>query len=397
MPAARRAAILAAAVLAPAAAASAQDLFGVTVTGDDGETVTVTGSSLFDLAENVIESKGDFEQFEGRDFTGSLDYAGLDDAIVIGGNTDDTVRVRIPSIGFDRTFDDEDEAEDFLRNDGADVVADFIAVVNKRTLVGVTDGNPAALTATLADDAYRNFGQFRNPFATHVQGGDAVRLYASAGSIDTDVGGGTLYEAALGTSIPFTDRVALTFSTPFAYRKIEGSETFSLGTQIGLPIQIAPPVSDTQPIVWQIAPYALAAGGGSQDQLAGGLILGGGAVNLVGVKLGRVVLHSAQQVAGYTGTPIEVGDFRFETEVDQVLLRVGAGLTYAGIGQPYYLHAGVAYTDFLNDAAVDSYLSPVAALGVNLGGENALRLGYRGDLGDGYDAHRGEIELRFAF
>ena len=392
----RLAAVVAVAVLAPAAAAWADDLFGVTVTDDQGNSVTVTGESLFDLAENVIESQGDFERFEGTDFTGSLDYAGLDDAIVIDGNTDDSVRVRIPSIGFDRTFADEDEAEEFLRQDGADTLAEFIGVVNRETLVGVTDGNPAALTATLADDAYRTFGGYRNPFGVDLQGAGGSRLYAAAVAIDTDVGGGVLYEAAVGGGVKFTDRVGLALSVPGTYREIEGSETYSVGAQLGLPVRLTPETTDDQPLLWQVTPYALAAVGGSQDQLAGGVILGGGVVNLVGLRAAGLTFHSSQQVAAYGGTPVEFGDYRFETEVDQTILRLGGHVTYGGEADSYYLTGGVIYTDFLDDAAVDSYVSPVAAVGFRLGATNLLRVGYRGDFGDGYDAHRAEVALRFS-
>jgi len=374
------------------------DLFGVTVDAPGLDPVTVTGESLFDLAESVIESQDQFLQFEGTSFTGTLDYAGLDDAIIVSGDAGnpDSVRVQIPSIGFDRTFATEDEAEDFLQEDGADVVADFIRVVNEETLVGVTDGNPAALTAVLADDAFRNFAEFRNPFVGYSQGGDAVRFYGSAATISTDVGDGTLYQGALTFGAKFTDNVGLSLSVPGAYREIEGSQTFFGGLQLGLPINFASP-GDDGGLLWQTTPYGLAAAGGSQDQLSGGIILGGGVVNLVGVRLGDFTISSGQQAVFYGGTPIEYDDFRFETEVDQTLVRASLQATYGGIGQNAFLTGGVAYTTYLDDAGVEDWISPMAGVGLKFGGGNVLRLGYRGDLGDGFDMHAGEVELRFAF
>ena len=79
------------------------------------------------------------------------------------------------------------------------------------------------------------------------------------------------------------------------------------------------------------------------------------------------------------------------------MLRLSAQATYGGIGQSGFVTGGVLYTVFLDDAAVDSYVSPVLGVGLKLGSGSALRVGYRGDLGDGFDAHGGEIELRFAF
>ena len=388
---------LAVAAVATLAGPAFADLFGVTVT-DGTNTVTVTGNSVFDLADNIFDRQGEFEQFDGVDFTAAIDYAGLEDAILVDGDMDgEAVTVRIPSIGFERTFTDADEAEDFLREDGADVVADFIRVTNERTVVGVTDGNPSALTATLTDDAFRNFGEFRNPFVTYPQGSDAGRLFFQAKGIDTDVGSGYLLEGAIGTAFKFTDHVGLSISLPATYRDIEGAETFSLGAQVGVPIKLTPETTDEQPLYWQVSPYALAAVGGSQDQLAGGVILGGGVVNTVGLKLGDFFIHSGQQVVGYGGTPVSYDGYEFETDVSQTMLRLSAQATYGGIGQSAYLTGGVMYTVFLDEAAVDNYVSPVLGVGLKLGKGSALRVGYRGDIGDGFDAHGGEVELRFAF
>jgi hypothetical protein len=38
----------------------------------------------------------------------------------------------------------------------------------------------------------------------------------------------------------------------------------------------------------------------------------------------------------------------------------------------------------------------MAGVGLKFGRANVLRLGYRGDIGDGFDIHRGELEVRFA-
>ena len=385
------------AVLALVAPIQADPLFGVTVT-DGTNTINVTGSSVFDLADDIFDRQGEFQQFDNTDFTASIDYAGLDDAIIVNGDADgQTVTIDIPSIGFSRTFNDPDEAEDFLRQEGAGVIADFIRVTNEQTLVGVTDGNPAALTATLSDDAFRNFGEFRNPFGTYVQGADGSRLYFAATSISTDVGDGYLIQGALSGGFKFTDNVGLSISLPGTFRDIEGSQTFSVGAQLGIPIKLTPETDDDQPFWWQITPYGLAAVGGSQDQLAGGVILGGGLVNFIGFKLGDFTVHSGQQVAFYDGTPIEYDDFEFETDVSQTIARVSLGGTYGGFDNGLFVTGGVIYTDFLDDAGVDNYLSPFAGVGLKLGKRSSFRIGYRGDFGDGYTAHTGEIELRFGF
>lgn len=392
-------AVVAAALVPVVAAttAAARDLFGVTVTSPTAGDITATGSSLFNLATDIFDRQGEFSRFEGQNFTATLDYGDIPSAIIVDGDANgESVRVRIPSINFDRTFTDSDEAEDFLRKNGADVVADFIRVVNEQSVVGVTDGNPAALTALFANDAFRLFGEFRNPFITYAQGGEAGRLYLSGSSLQTNAGDGHLIEASLSSSFKFSDRVGLTFSSPFGYRDIEGSETFYVGTQIGLPIRLTAEMSDDHPWFWQVTPYGLLAGGGSQDQLSGGLVFGGGVVNLVGVRIGDFTVHTAQQAVGYGGTPIEVGGYRFETDLSQTLVRANIGATYGGLGESAYVTGGIAYTQFLDNAAVDNYVSPFAGLGLKLGKGSLVRVGYRGDIGDGFDAHAAEIEFRIS-
>ena len=385
-----------AAMLCSAAGAAAEDLFGVTVSNGTN-TITVTSSNLFDLAEKVIESQDEFSVFEGTDFTGSLDYANLEGAIVVTGNTADTVRIQIPSIGFDRTFSDEDEAEEFLRNEGASTVAAFIQVVNEQTLIGVTDGNPTALTALMTDESFRLFAQPRNPFAGYAQGNDAGRLFVQGGFIETDIGDGTIIDGAFSTGFKFTDHVGLTLSTPGSYRVIEDSATFTIGGILGVPIKFTPETNDNQPVLWQITPFGHVAGGGSEDQLSGGLVVGGGVTNLIGFKIGDFFLHSGQELAFYHGQPIEVSDFRFETDVDQTIFKGDVGLTYGGFGDnSAYLQAGVKYTQFLEDAAIDNYVSPYVAVAFKLGGASSFRIGYRGDIADGFDTHRAELELRLA-
>src|SRR5688572_23455315 len=396
----RLAAAAGVAALALAAAPAMADLFRVDIAGSS-DSLTVSGNSLFDLARNVAGQEEEFSIFSGQSFTASVDYAGLNDAMVLTSNSDNSiVTLQIPSTGFTKTFnaadgDIEDQIEEFLKEDGAQTLADFISVINEQTLVGVTDGNPSALTALISNETFRLFGDFRNPFGQHAQGGDGIRLYANAGSIDTEAGNGHIFEGALTTGFRFTDRVALVLDALGGYRNLDDSETITLTGIAGLPIRISPELDDDQPFFWQITPSVHIGGGGSPDQLAGGLILGGGATNLIGLKFGDFFLSSGQHLAGYDGQPIDVAGYEFETEVNQVVFKGSIALTYGGIGQSAYFQGGIIYTDFLKDAGVDNYLTPFAGLGLKLG-RGVVRLGYSADLADDFTIHRGEVELRLA-
>ncbi len=391
--------VLALAIL-PVSPAGADDLFSVEVSSSSN-TVSASGSSLIDLARDISGQNDAFSVFSGQSFTGSLNYAGLNDAILFSSNSDNSqVTLEIPSIGFSRTFDAadgdiENQVEDFLKSDGAGVLADFISVVNEQTLAGVTDGNPAALTALLSNEHFRLFGDFRNPFGQHIQGGDGFRIYANAAIIDTDIADGRIFEGALTTTFRFTNRLGLVLDLLGGYRDFEGSETFTIAGIVGLPIRISPELDDKQPFFWQITPSAHIGGGGSADQLSGGLILGLAATNLIGIKAGDFFFSSGQHLAGYDGQPIDVEGYEFETDVSQVVFKGSLAATYGGIGQSAYLQGGVVYTDFLDDAAIDNYITPFAGLGLKLG-RGVLRVGYAADLADDFTVHRAEVELRLA-
>ena len=62
-----------------------------------------------------------------------------------------------------------------------------------------------------------------------------------------------------------------------------------------------------------------------------------------------------------------------------------------------FVDAGVTYTSFLQDAAVDNYLTPTAGLGLRFGDAGAFRVGYTGDFADGYTSHGGTAQIVFAW
>ena len=123
--------------LAPAAHVRGQDLFSVTATTTDpfpfATTVTQGDSSVVDLVRDVIETRDEFAPLLFRDFSASLTYAGVQDAILFDVNAGGTqATLRFPDTGFSRTFtaanrdELEDEIEDFIKEDGADAYSEFL-------------------------------------------------------------------------------------------------------------------------------------------------------------------------------------------------------------------------------------------------------------------------------
>ncbi|MEQ8318593.1 MAG: hypothetical protein RIE77_03595 [Phycisphaerales bacterium] len=152
--------------------ASGDDLFRVLVVPNDPMvgSLSVGGSSVPDLVEDLLDTQNDFAIFDGEDFSASLRYAGVDDAISFT-LSDDGDRATLQFLGregdplvftADATGDVEDKIVDFIEQEGADTVADFLREINARSLVAVTDGNPQSTTAQMASYKYNRFGKHQD-------------------------------------------------------------------------------------------------------------------------------------------------------------------------------------------------------------------------------------------
>lgn len=154
------------------ARAHADDLFRILVNPDDPMVgaLSVGASSLPDLVEDLLDRRGSFSMFDGEAFGASLRFGGVDDAIIFTLN-DAGTRATLQFIGrdgpplvFDAAAgeDVEDQVLDFLEKDGTATVADFLKTINRRSLVGVTDGNPLATTAQMGTYKYNRFGKHQD-------------------------------------------------------------------------------------------------------------------------------------------------------------------------------------------------------------------------------------------
>ncbi|MEM8756540.1 MAG: hypothetical protein AAGF47_02005 [Planctomycetota bacterium] len=166
-------------VLALPAAAQSDELFQIVVTeqGNPGNQIFVGGSSLPDLVNDLGDTTGEFESFDGLAFDATLDYGGVESAIDIsfdpaGGSTGGDLLVINNLLGFSGgpiTFDSADgeigdQLEDFFLGDGEDGIEDaveqFLAAIAEQSLVAATDGNPLASTARTARSSFMRFGLF---------------------------------------------------------------------------------------------------------------------------------------------------------------------------------------------------------------------------------------------
>lgn len=402
------------ALLASPARADDSDLFQFLVQTTSGTPLSqaIGGSNLIDLGDNLIKAEGDFAKFDNRDISASLDYAGVKDAVRATVNASGTRAVLdIPSTGLHKVFTAanrdqlQDQVEDFIKKDGADEWAKFLREIDGRSFVSVTDGNPQAATAMMANDPFYRFGMHAR-WTEEIRDGDLrttpdspFTFEARGGRVLTGAGDGWYAEGSLGTAIPIGDRLALSFSLPFMYRTIEDADAYNLGGTIGLPILlIAPKLDADNSFAWQITPFGATAGSVSPDFVSGGWIAGGGVTNVFSLRLTDTTISLASEFAAFGGQPVSYQDFRFEPDVDSQILKNGIRITHwfsRGLGA----YAGTAYTNFLKTAAVDSYFTPEAGIDLRLGERGVLQLGFIGDFapqGD-YRTYGADVALRFSF
>ena len=399
----RRTTALLSAVLLPSLA-RAQDPFSLSAESTSGppQQVTVSGSSMIDLVEGVIRSQDQFAPFQGQGVNAALSYGRMADAIQFQRNAAGTsATVTIPSTGFTRTFtggsEQEvlDQIEDFLLKEGADEYARFLREVNEQSLIAVVDGNPQAATAQLSNSAFFKFGLHRSPLTGSGQAksspyGPGLRLDVNGGFTSTDEADGLYVTGSLSSVIRIIPRIGLAFSSPFMYRKVGDAEVYMGGMEVALPVVLFKAPVGRGP-VWQVTPHVVGAAAGSVDLAAGGLFFGYGGTSSLAIPVGKsTTLAMGNGIYFYEGQPLNFGDYEFDTDLSQQVMKHGVKLTRA-IG-PLSIDVGLTYTDFLQDSAVDQYWSPTVGAVLGLG-TLGVRASYQGDFADGYEAHGGNVTV----
>ena len=391
---------LALTLLLPAGTARAQDPFSLSgqTTSGPPQQITVTGSSVVDLVQNLVQTQSQFSAFQGQSFNAALNYGAISNAIQFQQNASGTsATLSIPSTGFTRTFtgsspqDVYNQIKDFLIKDGAKEYAKFMKVVNQQSLLGVVDGNPQAATAVLSNTTFMRFGLHRSPLdAGALAGGKSafgsgLRLDALGGLVDTDEADGFYVQGSLSSVSRLGDRIGLSLAFPFSYREVEDAKLYMGGLEFALPVVLLKPLAG-KGLFWQVTPNVTGAAAGSVDMAAGGSFFGGGVTSSLTIPFGdTAAITIGNGYYLYEGYRLEIGDYEFETDLSQQMLKNGAKIT-AGLG-PVYVDVGATYTNFLQDAAMESYWSPTLGVGFGFGTGAGLRVSYQGDFGDGYRSH----------
>jgi hypothetical protein len=377
------------------ATALASDPFTLDATSA-GSTLTASGASLPDLIDNAYNTKNDFASLAGQSFTARLRYGSITDAATFSRNAAGTsATITVPSEHFTKTFtaansdDLEKQIRDFFVKNSSEIYSKFLRYVNEQSTLGISDGNPLATTALMADTGFYRFGLAPSYSDDAVAIAPGFRVYGSGGFADTREADGATASLGFAITLLSTDRIGLITANTFRYRDAGGADVYEGVSTWGLPIQIIEPSHPTG-LSWQITPTFAAGVGGSWDLAAGGVPIGGQITSSLGYRFGGDwTLVMANQWGYYGGLPVHIGDFESETDVDQQIVKNGVEVikTFDAL----ILEVGVAYTRFLRAAAVRDYVSPSAGVGLRFSDNSGVRLGYQGDFASNFKVNSGNV------
>ncbi len=397
--------VVAVGVLCGLPAAMGQAVFSLSATPTGGTPIVVNGNSLLDLAKNVIDAKNQFASLSGQAFTAGLTWGGVKNAMVFTANNGagTSFTLSLPQTGFTKTFTDDNRSDvetdikTFIEKGGPNVFAQFLHKLDESTPLAVVSGNPQAITEIYSMAAFDRYG-LQSTFAAEPKSGSnsfQIGVDIDGGHASTSAGGESYYMADIYSGYRFTSNIALALALPVEYRDNNGSATYMLGLQAGLPITILPD-GGSDGFFWQVTPWGTVEGGFSPDLAAGGLLEGGGVTSSANYRLGSLVFTLADQFSRQTGLPITYQDYHYDTSANQGLVTNGAKATY-NFSSAFFVDAGAAYTNVLERAKVENYITATAGVGAHFGPHSGISLNYVGDYGHSYRDNGGSLDVWFSF
>ncbi len=408
-----RVVVILASVAVPAHRVNAGDLWEVLVTNTDGSGVPdllVTGSSLPNLLENLINASADFQAFNGVALSADISFAGI--ANVINVTVDPvsqtgTLTFTILGAGA-QTFvfsgtDLAGQIEQFIQDNLAGQITAFLQAINALSLIAVTDGTPLSTTALSADYVFDRFGlhadltawERRQFDAEEFKEGMRARIDTFYNSISTDVGNGNSFSIVPSLEWYLSKDLAIALQFPINYLDVEGSDVYNIHANLAVPIRVIAPTDDS-PLGLTVTPFGTLAGAGSVDLVAGGLIGGGGVLGTVSLDFVNVRLSFSSQLSFHEGITMQYEEFSFDPGVSQQIWKNGLKGT-ANIGENFYVYGTVTYSQFLQNAAVDTWWSPGGGIGFRQPDGSSITVGYSADIGDGFRGDQFRLVFQLPF
>ncbi|MDR2512413.1 MAG: hypothetical protein LBD01_01230 [Puniceicoccales bacterium] len=417
--------------------AHAADAFSITLTKTgSGDILQIGGKTLPDLARDAVRSKGLFADFDGLDFSGSLDYLGVRGAITIE-MVANSATVEIPSIGFSRVFTGTsheaayDKMEDFFTKESSEIYGKFLRQMARRSIIALTDGNPMASTARTANSIFfsEGFTHFSDIFVPEIYvptHGGATASQAEAGTpadaipvelaphkrfggIALDFSGGSFKAGDFKGNyaefaIPMRFRIArpvdLSLAVRSNYLEVEGAQAVGIGFSAALPIHIFS--ANAQNFCnWTLAPFSTTSATASWDLGSGGLIWATGAINTLDFRINKhFAVSLINQISYHKSVELSVNydsdEYKLDPGVSQWISKNGLRLA-ASLGESFQAEAYAVETFFLKETAVKDYTTLGLAFNWQVARSFGMRLGGNYDFASDYSSFGANFRLQFKF
>jgi hypothetical protein len=409
-----RVVVIIAALLLPVTAAHG-DLFEIFVTNTDGSGIPdlqVGGFELPELLEDLINGQDAFAAFAGAAFSADITFAGIENAInvtVDPATQTATITFTILGAGAQTfTFTGADlwqQLEQALQDNIANAISELMNQLNQLSAIAITDGAPLSTTALATDYVFERFGLHADLTADERRAAEAGngeddvglrgRLDAWYDNIDTDVADATVIAIAPSLEYVFNQDLSLGFLVPIVYHDIGGAEVLNVHFNLAMPWTVVH-AGDLSPVDVRVTPFGTLAVVGSVDMLSGGAIGGGGVLSTVTLPLGSMTISGSAQYAVYESIGLRYESWELDPNVSQQMVKVGGKLTQY-LGDNMYVYGTISYTSFLQDAAVDDWVSPGAGFGYRLDDGLNVSVGWDSDFADGYDSYNVRATFQLPF
>ncbi|MDF7822721.1 hypothetical protein P4B35_01745 [Pontiellaceae bacterium B12227] len=369
-----------------ASQASAVKLFAVNAfyTGTGGiEQLVVEDSSFPDLMDDFISGKGGFSALSGKDvYSGDIRFFGIPDILRLDVSKlpNDTYQINLSSSlsQLDQTFiavNKEDlrrQFVDWILVEGDTEALNFLEAVALASTAAISDGNPGATTARMADSSFDLFGFY--PRASQdlnmlgYKTGSFFGLDVSTAAIETTTIAGEMegefVEVALPLWLHFSGRFSYVGQICLSSTSLEGTEFYGFGADMGLAFRPVLRLGDDR-FGWQITPFAGAQAVGSVDGVTAAILYDYGFNNRFEWRLAeRCLISWVAQYSKFDNLTLSVDDYDLNTKIDQKIVKNGM-LLEAPVGHLKSLYAScfIVDTRFLKESATSSYQT----IGLGLG------------------------------
>ena len=322
-------------LLASALPAVADDLFTANITAD-GEMASFGFSDVESLFDQIHEDEliAAFPLYTDQSIAGArIDFRGLEMSAIFEAESSILV-FAVPSLGIEEVFDGPDRdaslemLEDFLIDEGGDILNRIQAALIATSPVDPIAGNPGSLMGTMVAQQFRagfedpstDIAGETGPASEEAQAPDNLLvLEARFGRFTAAEKASNVLTLPLGYSFRLKEEGAglraVNISLPITYADIEGGKSGAVSFDLSLTYALNEH--------WSLSPAAGAGVVGSIDLGAGGGIGSFSLTSAYTIPREGWSLNIGNMVGYYETLSIEIGDYNFNPGVSNTVLRNG--------------------------------------------------------------------------